>query len=302
MVLAIIILPQYYLFVAANIVATSVALMGLVILVGNSGQISLGHGAFMGLGAYAYAIAMEHVGLPYWAAVPFAGLVCFGLGWLFGYPALRLEGLYLALATFALAIVFPQLIKFRWLGDLTGGTMGMVLGRPESVLPTYVSVDESLFLFTSAWGLAMYLLAVRIGESRLALSWQTLRDHRLAAEAVGVNRTLSYNAAFAVSAMYAGIGGALGIVLTQFVAPDTFGFFLSLTLMVGLVVGGVTSLLGAILGAAFIQFIPNLAESVSKAAPWAVYGIVLLVIISIMPNGLGGLLRRARGRLARRRP
>ena len=109
---------------------------------------------------------------------------------------------------------------------------------------------------------------------------------------MGVNRLINNNYAFAVSAMYGGVAGALWTVLTQFVAPDTFGFFLSLTLLVGAVIGGVHSILGALLGAAFIQFIPTLAENVSKSAPWAIYGITLLIVISVVPHGIAGLLRR----------
>ena len=244
------------------------------------------------LGAYLCAILMDQTGLPYWQAVPATGAIAFAVGFLFGFPALRLEALSLALATFALAIVFPQVVKFRWFAPITGGTTGLLLDRPKSMLPQYLSVDQSLFLFVALWATGMYFLALRIGNSTLALRWRALRDHRVVAEAMGVNRLINNNYAFAVSAMYGGVAGALWTVLTQFVAPDTFGFFLSLTLLVGAVIGGVHSILGALLGAAFIQFIPTLAENVSKSAPWAIYGITLLIVISVAPDGIAGLLRR----------
>jgi branched-chain amino acid transport system permease protein len=285
-----ILFPQYYVFVSSTIVVNFIAIMGLVILVGHGGQISLGHGAFVGIGAYVCAIAMGKFGIPYWLSVPLTGIVSFFIGFLFGYPAVRLEGHYLALATFALGLTFPQIVKLNWLHPLTGGSMGMILSQPKSVLPDILSVDKWLFIFVAFWGLLIYLITLGISQSRLFLAWRALRDHRVAAEVAGINRLLSNNAAFAVSAMFAGISGALGVIVTQFVAADTFSFFLSLTLLVGAVVGGVNSMLGAILGAIFIQFIPNLADNISKAAPWAVYGGVLLVVITVAPSGIAGAL------------
>ncbi|MFH1633089.1 MAG: branched-chain amino acid ABC transporter permease [Chloroflexota bacterium] len=296
---ALLLFSQYYLFVSSAIVVNFIAITGLVILTGHSGQISLGHGAFVGFGAYVCAIAMEKLGLPYWLSVPLAGIASFFIGYLFGYPALRLEGLYLALATFALGLTFPQVIKFKWVQPVTGGYMGLLLSRPQSPLPGILSVDEWLFLFIAFWGLVSYLIAVGISDSRLSLAWRALRDHRVAAEVNGVDRLSSNNAAFGVCAMYAGISGALGVVLTQFVAADTFSIFLSFTLLVGAVVGGVHSLLGAMFGAIFIQFIPNLADSISKAAPWAVYGGVLLAVIAVAPNGIAGVLTTLFARIAR---
>jgi branched-chain amino acid transport system permease protein len=290
--------PQYYIFVSSTILINFIAISGLIILVGHCGQISLGHGAFVGFGGYVCAIAMETLGLPYWLAVPLTGIVSFFIGFLFGYPALRLEGHYLALATFAFGLTFPQIIKSKWLQPVTGGTMGMVLGRPKSLLPDILSDDHWLFLFVAFWGLATYLIAVGISHSRLSLAWRTLRDHRVAAEVTGIDRLSSNNAAFALSSMYAGISGALGVVLTQFVAPDTFSFFMSFTLLVGAVIGGVHSLLGAMIGAIFIQFIPDLAESISKAAPWAVYGGFMLVVITVAPGGIAGVLTARFARIA----
>jgi branched-chain amino acid transport system permease protein len=296
---AILWLPKFYLFVAANVLATFIAIMGLVILTGHSGQISIGHGAFVGFGAYACAILIGHAGMPYWIALPLAGAATYLVGFLFGYPALRLEGIYIALATFALAITFPQLVKWRPIQELTGGAQGLVLDRPESPLPALLAPDQWLFAFTATVAGVMLLLAAGISRSALALHWKALRDHRIAAETTGISRRRSYNHAFAFSALYAGVAGGLGVIQTQFISPESFSFFLSLTLLAGAVVGGIGSLAGAFVGALFVQLVPNLSESISKAAPAAIYGAILLVILAKAPDGVAGaaaaLWRRRRG-------
>lgn len=290
-------LPKYYLFIAASVLSTAVAIVGLVILTGYSGQISIGHGALVGIGAYVCAILMAHLGVPYWLALPLAALATYLAGFLFGYPALRLEGLYLALATFALAVAFPQLVKSRWVQAWTGGAQGLVLDRPASPLPGMLSDDQWIFAFSALVAGAMFLLAIGISRSVLALQWKALRDHRIAGETTGISRRRSYNHAFAFSALYAGVAGALLVVQTQFVSPESFSFFLSFTLLVGAVVGGIHSLAGALVGSVFVQFIPNLAEAISKAAPAAIYGVILLLLLAKAPDGMAGVGRRALDRL-----
>lgn len=299
-ILGLLLLPKYYLFIGASALSTAVAIVGLVILTGYSGQISIGHGAFVGFGAYVCAILMAHLGLPYWLALPIAALATYVAGFLFGYPALRLEGLYLALATFALAVAFPQLVKSRWLQEWTGGAQGLVLDRPASPLPNLLSDDQWIFAFSALVAGLMFLLAVGIARSVLALQWKALRDHRIAGETTGISRRRSYNHAFAFSSLYAGVAGGLLVVQTQFISPESFSFFLSFTLLVGAVVGGIHSLAGALVGSAFVQFIPNIAEAISKAAPAAMYGVILLLLLAKAPDGLAGVGRRVLDRLRAR--
>ncbi len=301
-VTAILLLPKFHLFVAANVFATFVSIMGLVVLTGHSGQISVGHGAFVGFGAYTCAILIGHAGVPYWIALPLAGIATYVVGYLFGYPALRLEGVYLALATFALAIAFPQFVKWRTIQELTGGAQGLVLDHPGSPLPALLDPDQWLFAFTAAVAGIMLLLATGISWSALALHWKALRDQRIAAETTGISRRRSYNHAFALSALYAGIAGGLGVIQTQFVAPESFSFFLSLSLLAGAVVGGIGSLAGAFVGALFVQLVPNVSESLSKAAPTAIYGTILLVILAKAPDGVAGVAANLWRRLRDARP
>src|SRR5262249_12804168 len=136
----------------------------------------------------------------------------------------------------------------------------------------------------------------RIGRAMVAV-----RDHPIAAQAMGVNTAMVKSLTFGVSAMYTGIAGALGAIVIQFVAPDSFSIFLSISLVVGVAIGGLASIQGAIYGALFIQFIPNVADQLSKAAPWAIYGIFLIAFMYVMPTGVAGMVRAAMGRLRRRR-
>jgi branched-chain amino acid transport system permease protein len=289
-------LSDYRTFQLTLTLAYAIALLGLNILTGYSGQISLGHGAFFAIGAYVAAIMMDRWGLPYWSTIPAAGAVCLVAGFLFGLPALRLEGLYLALATFALAVVTPQILKYKGIEEWTGGVQGIVIIKPDAPFGLPLSADRWLYLFTLAVTIVMFIAAVRLLRGRIGRALIAIRDHPTAAAAMGVNTSLYKSLTFGVSALYTGIGGALCAIAVQFVAPDSFGFFLSISFLVGLVVGGLASISGAIFGALFIQFIPNVADHISKSAPWAIYGFFLLAFMYAMPTGVAGALRSLFGR------
>lgn len=270
----------------------AVALLGLNILTGFNGQISLGHGAFFAIGAYVAAIMMDRWGLPYWSTIPAAGAVCLLAGFLFGLPALRLEGLYLALATFALAVAMPQVLKYKGLEEWTGGVQGIVIIKPNAPFGLPISADQWLYFFTLAITVVMFIIGARLLRGRIGRALIAIRDHPTAAAAMGVNTALYKSLTFGVSALYTGVAGALSAIAVQFVAPDSFGFFLSISFLVGVVVGGLASISGAIYGALFIQFVPNVADHISKSAPWAIYGLVLIVLMHVMPMGVAGTLRR----------
>lgn len=298
-------ISDYRTFQFTQAIVYAIVLLGLNILTGYNGQISLGHGAFYAIGAYTAAILMDQAGVPYWATLPAAGLVCFIFGFLFGLPALRLQGHYLALATFALAVATPQVLKYKRFEEWTGGVQGIVIIKPDP--PEWlagwiaVSQDQWLYFFSLAVALLLFLLAWNLLRGRAGRALVALRDHPIAAEAMGVNGPLTKSLAFGVSALYTGVGGALGAIAVQFVAPDSFTAFLSISFVVGIVVGGIATLSGAIYGALFIQFVPNFADQISKAAPWAIYGLVLLVFIYAMPGGVAWMLHYLGTRLRGRR-
>jgi len=292
---------NYRVFQITLVLAYAIALLGLNMLTGYNGQISLGHGAFYAIGAYTAAILMDKAGWPYWATIPVAGAVCFVAGFLFGLPALRLEGLYLALATFALGVAMPQILKHKSIEEWTGGVQGIVIVKPDAPAWTGLSQDQWLYFFCLAWVLVLFVLGWNLLRGRVGRAMVAVRDQPIAAQAMGVNTAMVKSLTFGVSALYTGIAGALGAIAVQFVAPDSFSFFLSITLLTGVVIGGLASISGAFFGAVFIQFIPNIADEISKAAPWAIYGIVLIAFMYTMPTGVAGFVRIARARLARRR-
>jgi len=282
-------------FQASMVLSYAIALVGMNILIGYSGQISLGHGAFMAIGAYTSAILMDKMNIPYWMTIPLAAFICLVVGFLFGLPALRLEGHYLALATFALAVALPQLLKFKHLEFLTGGVQGIVIMKPdppwESLFGLKLNSDRWLYFFTLAVTLLMFLIGWNLIRGRVGRALIAIRDQPIAAASMGINTPMYKSLAFGVSAMFTGVAGALSAILVAFVAPDSFTVFLSITLLVGMVIGGVTSLTGALYGALFIQFIPNIADQISKAAPWAIYGTMLILFMYLMPTGIAGAIR-----------
>lgn len=294
-------LSNYHVFQLTLTLVYAIALLGLNMLTGYNGQISLGHGAFYAIGAYVAAILMDKFGVPYWLTVPVAGTVCLVAGFLFGLPALRLEGLYLALATFALGVAMPQILKFKGFEHWTGGAQGIVIVKPEPPEWSHLTQDQWLYFVVLVCLVAMFVLGWNLLRGRIGRAMVAVRDQPIAATAMGVNTAMVKSLTFGVSALYTGIAGALGAIVVQFVAPDSFSIFLSITLVVGVVVGGLASIPGAIFGAIFIQFIPNIADQISKAAPWAIYGVFLILFMYVMPSGVAGFLRAVADRLRRRR-
>ncbi len=214
---------------------------------------------------------------------------------------MRLGGLYLALTTFALAVAVPQILKVNALEELTGGVQGLTTDKPDAPFGLPLSADQWIYLFTLAIGAVVFLLGWNLKRGRTGRAMMAVRDHPLAAEAMGINLAALKTRTFAVSAMFTGIAGALSTIAVQFVAPDSFNFFLSITIFVGLVVGGVDSIIGALFGGAFIEFVPNIANDISKAAPGAIYGLILIGFMFLMPRGVAGLFTSAGRRLARKR-
>jgi branched-chain amino acid transport system permease protein len=263
----------------------AIAILALNILTGSSGQFSLGQSAFFAIGAYTSAILVEHGGVNYLLTLPIAAAVCFVTGFLFGLPALRLSGVYLALATFALATAMPQLLKLGFFEHWTGGVQGLVTSKPDAPFGLPISPDTWLYYLTLAFSLAIYVAAANLLNSRTGRAMMAIRDNEIAASAMGIDVALYKTLAFGISAAITGIAGALGAIAVQFVAPDGYTFQLSIALFLGMVVGGVGWLPGSIAGSAFIVFVPNIAESISKGLSGAVFGVLILLVIFVIPRG-----------------
>lgn len=297
------VLSNYHVFQCAMVLSYAIALVGLNILTGYSGQISLGHGAFLAIGAYTTAILIDKFDIHYALTIPVAALICFAAGFLFGLPALRLEGHYLALATFSLAVALPQLLKFKHLEEWTGGVQGIVIMKPESpfkeIWGLSINADRWMYFVSLFIALLMFILARNILKGRIGRALIAIRDQPIAAASMGINTPLYKSLAFGVSALFTGVAGGLSALLVSFVAPDSFNVFLSIILLVGMVIGGVATLSGALWGALFIQFIPNLADEISKAAPWAIYGLSMIAFMYLMPMGIAGALALVSNRLTR---
>ncbi len=275
----------------------AIAVLGLNLLTGYGGQISLGHGAFYAIGAYTAAILMDQAQWSAYATLPVAALVCLAAGILMGFPALRLDGHYLALATFALAMAIPQLLKYKGIEDYTGGVQGIVLAKPSPLfemefLGKELSEDRWMYYLVLIVAVLMFWLANNLVKGRIGRAIVAIRDQPIAAGALGVNLTAVKTLTFGVSAAYTGVAGALGAIAVSYVAPDSFHTFLSISFLVGAVVGGLGTIPGALFGAAFIQFVPNVADEISKSAPWAVYGAILIALIYVAPGGVMGMLNK----------
>ena len=320
-----------------------IALLGLNLLTGITGQISLGHGAFMLIGGYTTAILMSNQDPPLelfghaftndmrdiWT-IPIAGLVAGIVGFLFGFPALRLTGLYLALATFAVAVAAPAVVKK--FDGFSGGGGGINLfdaegrtGRSVTDPVTFETTDGvdilglhigtfNEWLYYLCWTIALVMFAAAwlMLRGRFGRSLRAIRDSELAAASSGVNLARYKTLAFGISAFYAGVAGSLLAIATTFVNPDTFPITLSIFLLVGVVVGGLGSLWPLVFGAIFIHFmqiewaqrvesvIPNWLpllgdiDTDAPGAPAVAFGVVLILIMLALPSGAAGLLRSLR--------
>jgi branched-chain amino acid transport system permease protein len=281
------------------VLAYAVAVLGLNLLVGYSGQISLGHGAFFALGAYVSAILIAKSGFPHLLTIPIAAVACFAAGLMLGLPALRLRGLYLALVTLAVAIAVPQLIK-RFEG-LTEGTQGINVLRPAA--PSWVPLadDQYLYFLTLVLALPMFVLAANLVRGRVGRALIAIRENEIAAKAMGVNLATFKAGTFAVGSMFAGVGGALYTFSIGFVAPESFTLTLSFAFLAAIVVGGLATITGAIFGALFIEFVPVYAADVNEALSGVIYGAVLIAFMYALRDGIVGLGRRLLARAARPR-
>ena len=285
-------LESFHLFQLTLAVIMALAVLGLNIVTGYNGQISLGHGAFFAVGAYATAIPMSLLDWSFWATLPVSAVVCGVVGWGVGFPALRLGGLYLALTTFALAVAVPQILKHKAVEAWTGGVQGLFLLKPEAPAWLALTPDQYMYLVALLVAGLCYLLTANLLRGRIGRAMMAVRDNPTAAEAMGMDLASLKTRTFAVSAIITGMAGSLSAAVVEFVAPDSFTFILSISLFVGMVVGGVGSILGSVFGGLFVLFVPNLAEAISRSAPGVIYGAILILFLFVLPDGVAGLVRR----------
>ncbi len=304
---------EFRAFELARVGIYVIALLGLNVLTGYAGQISLGHGAFMAVGAYTTAILATRYGIRDLWTIPVAGLVTGAVGFLFGFPALRLVGVYLALATFALAVAVPSLAKYGRIEDYTGGGGGLLLDLPAA--PFGLPLAPSDWLYYLCWGLAgvLFVVAWLLVRGRIGRALRAIRENELAAVSSGIGLPTFKTLAFGVSAFYGGVAGSLYGITINYVNPDTFPVGLSILLLTGVVVGGLGSLGGVVFGALFIQYLPIYAsdlldwplsrlglrvDTTASGAPAVVYGLILLAVLLLVPSGAAGLIARGTRALA----
>jgi branched-chain amino acid transport system permease protein len=288
------------------------AVAGLTMLTGLNGQISLGHGALMAVGAYTTALMLdEREGPPYLLVVLLSVLTTVALGALVGAAAARLHGPYLAGATLALAVGLPGLaITFE---ETLGGEQGLRVRPPRASDGLESFVEDTLgwelrtqtYLAYIGWALALLVLFLlsNLIVSRYGRTWRAVRDDEVAAELAGIHLGRTRVLAFVVSAACAGVAGSLIAIVTRLTAPTTFTLVLSISLLVGIVIGGLGSLVGAILGSALLVFLrpavtdagisAGLTDAQSANIAPLVYGVVLIVVMLIAPRGIVGSIRMA---------
>lgn len=274
----------------------AVAVLGLNLLTGYSGQISLGHSAFFGVGAYTTAILISDYGWNHLLTLPVAGALAFVAGFLVGLPALRLAGLYLALMTLAIAVAFPALA--RRFDGLTDGVMGKNISSRDVVVPSWLPFTRDVYLYFVVLIVLvlMLVLARNMIKSRVGRALTALRDNEIPAQTLAVYPARYKTLAFAISAFYAGVAGGLYALVIRYTNPQSFLLTLSILILAGMVVGGLATIGGAILGGLFIQFVPYYAEEVNKALGPLIFGFVIIVTMLVAPGGIVSLIKRVRNR------
>jgi branched-chain amino acid transport system permease protein len=278
-------MSSYHQGLGARVAIYFIAILGLNMLVGYTGQISIGHGAFMAIGGYTTAIMSNYHHTPLLLTLPLAFAITFALGVAIGIPALRFHGVYLALATFAFAVSVPQL-PLKW-SKWTGGSNGIrTFTTPTNTWVYTVSWICAGLFFVGAW----LILRGRTGRA-----FRSIRDSEIAAASSGVSLPIYKTLAFGISAAFAGVAGSLFVLVTNgYAQPNEFGVILSLQILIGAAVAGLGSLYGTIFGALFVGLLPELSNSApligSNHGQDVVFGLIVILIMILLPNGVAGLL------------
>ncbi|MFH1242242.1 MAG: branched-chain amino acid ABC transporter permease [Pseudomonadota bacterium] len=292
-------LNDYHLTLLTQITIFALVGMGLNLLMGNTGLISIAHAAFMGVGAFSSAYLIHDVGLPILPSIVLAGLITSMVGMFFGLPSLRLKGVYLAMASFAAQIILYWAFEVsRW---LTGGQDGRFVDRP-TIFGISFFESHRFYIFVLAFTVIGAVVNLNILRSKLGRAFSAVRDRAIAAELMGINVFRTKMAAFGLSTFYAGIAGALFGFYLEFVAIQAFTLFVSIQLLALVIIGGLGKVSGSILGAAFIVILPELLDTIvlmitSEAGEMApirmgVSGLIVVVFLIYEPHGLARTWRR----------
>jgi branched-chain amino acid transport system permease protein len=284
-------LTPYHLNELTLVASYCIGLIGLNIVAGLAGQLSLAHGAFFAIGAYATAVLVAKAGLPFPLALLGAGVITMLVGFVAGFPALRLKSHYLAIATLALSVAVPPIAN-RWTA-LTGGSSGLDMG--QVAVPAWLPLghDQYLFILAAIIAAAAMAMARRVAASPFGAALSAIRENDVAALAMGVNIAWCKLTAFAVSALLAGIGGGIFAQAIGFVAPENFNVILSFLFLAGVVIGGPGVFYGSILGALFLRFIPDYAADIDRNLAGVLFGAAIVLTLRFMPHGPYAALRNA---------
>jgi len=281
-----IVAPSYLTFQLTGVMAYAVAAIGLNLIIGYAGQISLGHNAFFALGAYTAALSVAHFHVHYVVSVLIAAAVTFVVGFLAGFPAQRLKGLYLALITLVLAVSVSPVIKhFK---AYTNGMSGMSVDRPSPPAWSGLTQDAWVYYVVLIFTAVCFFLARNFVAGSTGRALTAIRQAPLAASSMGVDVNGYKVLIFGLGSMFAGIGGAIFNFSIGFIAPDSFNLLLSVSFLAAIVVGGLGTVWGALVAGLFLQFVPSYASDISNALAGAVYGGILIVCMFFMPKGIVG--------------
>ncbi|RMG61362.1 MAG: branched-chain amino acid ABC transporter permease [Deltaproteobacteria bacterium] len=288
---------NYLLSLMIQILIAVIGAVGLNLLTGFTGQISLGHGAFLGVGAYTTGVLTTKLGVPFWVSLPAAGLMAAFIGMFVGIPSLRLKGLYLAIATLASQFIL-EWIFLRW-EPVTGGSYGMILDRPK--IGSFVfEADKYYYFIVLAVTVAAVLFAKNLVRTRTGRAFMAVRDHYISAEIMGIDIFKYKLLSFGISSFYAGIAGALMGHYLMFISSEQFTILVSIQYLAMIIIGGLGSIIGSIYGAVFMVLLPEVLTLITSKLSWiypnisdfilsiqdGVFGLIIVLFLIFEPDGL----------------
>lgn len=298
--------PRYWIYFAGLLGINIIATQGLNIMMGYTGLLSLGHAAFVGVGAYTVALAQTYLGLPFWVTIPLAGISAAVIGAAFGLPSLRIRGLYLVIATLAAQFILT-FVFVHW-QSVTNGDVGLPV-RPATVFGYALNNETRIYYLILAVVVFLMIFARNVIKSRVGRAFIAIRERDLTAQVLGVEIVTYKLVAFALGSFYAGVAGGLLAYFNQFVNPEQFGLLLSVFFLSAVIVGGMGSILGAILGAAFMTLLPEVLRegsllfgevfqidlgTVLTPLRETIFGLLMVGFLILEPRGLAQLWKRAK--------